>query len=75
MLGPRLAHATRHRHLSLPSRALVHGQALNITVNGYVDGLDFGLMAAANVVPNVEPLTKMLTDELDDLEHAYGLAA
>jgi len=29
-----------------PMSIPVHGQALNITVNGYVDGLDFGLMAA-----------------------------
>jgi hypothetical protein len=32
-------------------------------------------MAAANVVPDVERLATMLTDELDALERAYGLAA
>lgn len=58
-----------------PMSIPVHGQALNVTVNGYVDGLDFGLMAASNVVPDVEPLTVMLADELDALEHAYGSAA
>jgi WS/DGAT/MGAT family acyltransferase len=58
-----------------PMSIPVHGQALNITVNGYVDGLDFGLMAAANVVPDVERLATMLTDELDELERAYGSAA
>jgi diacylglycerol O-acyltransferase len=58
-----------------PMSIPVHGQALNITVHGYVDGLDFGLMAAANVVPDVERLATMLTDELDALERAYGLAA
>jgi len=53
----------------------VHGQALNVTVHGYVDGLDFGLIAGANVVPNVERLTDMLPLELEALERAYGLAA
>ncbi len=58
-----------------PMSIPVHGQALNITVHGYVDGLDFGLMAAANVIPDVTHLTGMLTAELDDLERAYGSAA
>ncbi|HEV3087361.1 MAG TPA: wax ester/triacylglycerol synthase domain-containing protein [Candidatus Elarobacter sp.] len=58
-----------------PMSIPVHGQALNITVHGYVDGLDFGLIAGANVVPNVERLTDMLPLELEALERAYGLAA
>src|ERR1700733_7630138 len=58
-----------------PMSIPVHGQALNITVHGYVDGLDFGLMAAANVVPDVQRLARMLTAELDELERAYGTAA
>lgn len=55
-----------------PMSIPVHGQALNVTVHGYVDGLDFGLMAAANVVPDVQPLARMLTAELDELERAYA---
>ena len=58
-----------------PMSIPVHGQALNITVHGYVDGLDFGLIAAANVVPNVHELADMLPLELVELERAYGLAA
>jgi len=58
-----------------PMSIPVHGQALNITVHGYVDGLDFGLMAAANVIPDVTRLTKLLTAELDELDRAYGTAA
>jgi len=58
-----------------PMSIPVHGQALNITVHGYVDGLDFGLMAAANVIPDVQRLARMLTAELDELERAYGSAA
>ncbi|GAC1581319.1 MAG: hypothetical protein NVS3B7_16360 [Candidatus Elarobacter sp.] len=53
----------------------VHGQALNITVHGYVDGLDFGLIAGANVVPDVQRVAEMLVTELDELERAYGPAA
>jgi len=53
----------------------VHGQGLNITVQGYRDQLDFGLMAAANVLPHVEHLVEMLPIELEELERAYGLTA
>jgi diacylglycerol O-acyltransferase / wax synthase len=58
-----------------PMSIPVHGQALNVTVHGYVDGLDFGLIAGANVVPNVQRLADMLPVELAELERAYGLAA
>jgi diacylglycerol O-acyltransferase / wax synthase len=58
-----------------PMSIVVHGQALNITVHGYRDELDFGLMAAGNVVPHVECIGDMLVDELVALEKAYGIAA
>lgn len=58
-----------------PMSIPIHGQALNITVHGYVDGLDFGLIAGANVVPDVMRLAEMLPAELETLERAYGLAA
>jgi WS/DGAT/MGAT family acyltransferase len=57
--------------MSIPA----HGQALNITVHGYRDQLDFGLIAAANVLPHVEHLSAMLPTELEELERAYGLTA
>jgi len=66
--GARIVHVYP---MSIP----VHGQALNVTVHGYVDGLDFGLIAGANVVPNVERLTDMLPLELEALERAYGSVA
>ena len=68
MAGARIEHVYP---MSIP----VHGQALNITVHGYVDGLDFGFMAGANVVPDVQRIAAMLAGELDELERAYGLAA
>jgi WS/DGAT/MGAT family acyltransferase len=66
--GARIVHVYP---MSIP----VHGQALNITVHGYVDGLDFGLIAGANVVPDVQHIAELLPAELESLERAYGLAA
>jgi diacylglycerol O-acyltransferase len=57
--------------MSIPA----NGQALNITVHGYRDQLDFGLIAAANVLPHVEVLSDMLPDQLEQLELAFGLAS
>jgi WS/DGAT/MGAT family acyltransferase len=57
-----------------PMSIVVHGQGLNITVQGYRDHLDFGLIAGANVVPNVAHIAAMLPDALDELERAYGIA-
>jgi diacylglycerol O-acyltransferase / wax synthase len=68
MAGARIEHVYP---MSIP----VHGQALNITVHGYVGGLDFGFIAGANVVPDLRPMAKLLTEELVELERAYGLAA
>ncbi|HEY0615152.1 MAG TPA: wax ester/triacylglycerol synthase family O-acyltransferase [Candidatus Elarobacter sp.] len=68
MAGARIEHVYP---MSIP----VHGQALNITVHGYVDSLDFGLMAGANVVPDVNRVGAMLAGELSALERAYGIAA
>ena len=58
-----------------PMSIATHGQALNITVHGYTDGLDFGLIAAANIVPDVMHLAEMLPAELAKLEAAYEPAA
>ncbi len=58
-----------------PMSIPIHGQALNITVHGYVEGVDFGLIAGANVVPDVEHITDMLPEELANLEAAYGITA
>ncbi|MDB5043867.1 MAG: hypothetical protein JWN27_4593 [Candidatus Eremiobacteraeota bacterium] len=58
-----------------PMSIPIHGQALNITVHGYVDSLDFGVIAGANVVPNVHHITDMLPEELAKLEAAYGITA
>ena len=57
-----------------PVSIATHSLALNITVQGYRDQLDFGLIAGANVLPELHSLALMLPEELAALERAYGLA-
>ena len=57
-----------------PVSIATHSLALNITVQGYRDQLDFGLIAGANVLPELHSLAVMLPEELETLERAYGLA-
>jgi diacylglycerol O-acyltransferase / wax synthase len=51
-----------------------HGMSLNITVQGYQDMLEFGLIAGANIFPDVQVLANMFEDELVALENAFELA-
>ena len=48
-----------------PMSVIIQGQALNVTVHGYREFLDFGLVAGANVLPHVEQLGDMLVEELE----------
>ncbi len=50
-----------------PSSIVVHGLALNITVQSYDQHLDFGLMADAQALPDVRALADALYVALDDL--------
>jgi diacylglycerol O-acyltransferase / wax synthase len=50
-----------------------HGMSLNITVQGYQDQLEFGLIAGANIFPDVQGLADMFAAELDELEQAFDL--
>ena len=56
-----------------PVSIATHSLALNITVQGYRDQLDFGLIAGANVLPELHSLALMLPEELEKLERAYGV--
>jgi len=47
-----------------------HGSALNITVQGYCDSLDFGLVACRRTVPDIAELADHLRAALDELEAA-----
>ena len=48
-----------------------HGMSLNITVQGYQDMLEFGLIAGANIFPDVQGLADMFEEELVALEQAF----
>ncbi len=50
-----------------PTSIIVHGMALNITVQSYDQSLDFGLMADAAAMPDVRELAEAITVAFDDL--------
>ena len=60
---------------SYPVSIVTHGMGLNITLQSYRDHLDFGFIAAANILPDVQVIADALPGELAKLEQAYGLAA
>jgi diacylglycerol O-acyltransferase / wax synthase len=58
-----------------PVSIVIHGMGLNITVQSYQDQLEFGLIAGANIAPDVQEMTDMLYEELDALEAALAAQA
>ena len=50
-----------------PTSIVVHGLALNITVQSYDQALDFGLMADADAMPDVRDLADAILIAWDDL--------
>jgi hypothetical protein len=50
-----------------PTSIVMHGIALNITVQSYERSLDFGLMADAKAVPDVRDLARGLHEAMDEL--------
>jgi WS/DGAT/MGAT family acyltransferase len=57
-----------------PTSIVVHGLALNITVQSYDRSLDFGLMADAKAVPDVKELAHAISIALDDIRALAGEA-
>jgi hypothetical protein len=55
-----------------PISALVHGQALNITVMSYAGGLYFGVTACADRLPSVQRLAVYTGEALDELEAVFA---
>jgi diacylglycerol O-acyltransferase / wax synthase len=51
-----------------PTSIIVHGVALNITVQSYDRNLDFGLMADAAAMPDVRELADAIRIAFDDLQ-------
>ena len=52
---------------NFPTSIVVHGMALNITVQSFDTQLDFGLMADAQAMPDVRDLADALRVAMDDL--------
>ena len=50
-----------------PTSIIVHGMALNITVQSYDQSLDFGLMADSAAMPDVRELADAISIAFDDL--------
>ena len=56
-----------------PVSTIVDGQGLNITVQSYMDTLDWGLVACRELVPDVGDLADEICSELDALAAAAGV--
>ncbi|MDP2007007.1 MAG: wax ester/triacylglycerol synthase family O-acyltransferase [Rubrivivax sp.] len=59
--------AGAHMLTNYPTSIVVHGMALNITVQSYDQSLDFGLMADAAAMPDVAELADAIRIAFDDL--------
>lgn len=56
-----------------PVSTVVDGQGLNITVQSYLETLDFGLVACAELVPDLWTLVDAIVDDLEELAEAAGV--
>ncbi len=56
-----------------PVSTIVDGQGLNITVQSYVDVLDFGIVACRELVPDLWALADYCVDEIDVLGESLGI--
>ncbi len=53
-----------------PVSLVMHGQALNITCQSYVDTLNFGFTGCRDTVPHMQRLAVYMADALEELEQA-----
>ena len=60
---------------SCPTSIVVHGLALNITVQSFDAHMDFGLMADAAALPDVKALAEVLGEAFDELRALPAPAA
>lgn len=56
-----------------PVSTIAEGQGLNITVQSYLDTLDFGLVGCAELVPDIWELCDSIIDELEELASLAGV--
>ena len=64
------APASHYFPVSIP----YHGCALNITVQSYLDQLDFGLIACSRSVPYAQGVAEMIEEEFELLRRAVEAA-
>ena len=57
-----------------PMSIVVHGIALNITVQTYAGSVDFGVIADAKAVPQVQDLTRALVAAFEEGRTVLGAA-
>ncbi len=58
-----------------PVSTIAEGQGLNITVQSYLDTLDFGLVGCAELVPDIWDLCDAIIDDLNNLAELAGVLA
>lgn len=63
--GAKLAHY-------IPVSTIAEGQGLNITVQSYLDTLDFGLVGCAELVPDIDDLADAIVADLESLAELAG---
>ena len=51
-----------------PTSIVVHGIALNVTVQSYNDSLDFGMMACGEAMPGVAEFARHVRDTFEELK-------
>jgi len=74
--GPRQAlylGGARLKHF-YPVSTVVDGQGLNMTVQSYLNTLDFGLVSCRELVPDLWDLVDLCLDEVEVLKQACGLS-
>ena len=64
--GPRIPLYLRGATLQhyYPVSAIIEGAGLNVTVQSYLDTLDFGLVACRELVPDLDDMVEMIADEM-----------
>jgi diacylglycerol O-acyltransferase / wax synthase len=58
-----------------PVSTIVDGQGLNVTVQSYLDTLDFGLVSDRELVPDVWDMVDYMVDDLHTLAELTGTAS
>lgn len=70
--NPLYAAGARMQHF-YPVSTIIDGQGLNVTVQSYLDTLDFGLVACRELVPDLWDMLDFMLDDLVALGEAAGV--